>query len=340
MSGPQRPTIEPDDSEPTPERQAELRAAYEANVAAGRAPYEGVRIRTRGELQWVMRQRDWSGERDAGDDEQPNLSGVDLREVNLSHVALRRANLSGAFLRGTNLSHASLRGANLSGAYLRRTTLSGTNLHYVRMDALTTVTEVVLDTTTRLGDVVWNSAPLTLVDWSQAPRLGDELAMGEAKTGQDRRSASRAAVRAYRQLATALRDQGLNEDADRYAYRAQVLQRRGRLYQGHVLRWLGSLLLDAIAGYGYRPGRSILAYLLLVSGFAAAYFALGTSAGHPLTWYEALVVSLTAFHGRGFFAQQYAPGDPQSIIAAVEAVVGLVIEISFIATFTQRYFGK
>ena len=34
------------DSEPTPERQAELRAAYEANVAAGKAPYEGVELRT------------------------------------------------------------------------------------------------------------------------------------------------------------------------------------------------------------------------------------------------------------------------------------------------------
>jgi hypothetical protein len=30
----------PGDREPTPERQAELRAAYEANVAAGKAPYE------------------------------------------------------------------------------------------------------------------------------------------------------------------------------------------------------------------------------------------------------------------------------------------------------------
>ncbi|MGZ3664381.1 MAG: hypothetical protein ACXVDA_07810 [Ktedonobacterales bacterium] len=43
---------------------------------------------------------------------------------------------------------------------------------------------------------------------------------------------------------------------------------------------------------------------------------------------------------RGFFAQQYSPGDPQSIIAALEAVVGLVIEISFIATFTKRFFGQ
>jgi len=28
------------------------------------------------------------------------------------------------------------------------------------------------------------------------------------------------------------------------------------------------------------------------------------------------------------------------VLAAGEAIVGLVIEISFIATFTQRFFGK
>src|SRR5215467_13396360 len=50
----------PDDSEPSPERQAELRAAYEANMAAGKAPYEGVEIRTLGELLWVIRERRWS----------------------------------------------------------------------------------------------------------------------------------------------------------------------------------------------------------------------------------------------------------------------------------------
>jgi hypothetical protein len=94
------------------------------------------------------------------------------------------------------------------------------------------------------------------------------------------------------------------------------------------------------AGYGYKPGRSLLARLVLVVGFAAAYFELGVTAPLHLAWYEALVVSLTAFHGRGFFAQQFNPGDPQAILAAGEAVVGLLIEISFIATFTQRFFGS
>ena len=33
-------------------------------------------------------------------------------------------------------------------------------------------------------------------------------------------------------------------------------------------------------------------------------------------------------------------GDPVAILAAMEAVFGLFIEVNFIATFMQRYFGK
>jgi hypothetical protein len=59
----------------------------------------------------------------------------------------------------------------------------------------------------------------------------------------------------------------------------------------------------------------------------------------PVNWYEALVLSVSAFHGRGFFQPLQNPGDPVAILAAAEAVIGLLIEISFIATFTQRFFG-
>ncbi len=35
-----------------------------------------------------------------------------------------------------------------------------------------------------------------------------------------------------------------------------------------------------------------------------------------------------------------ALGDPFVRLAAAEAVLGLLIEVSFIATFTQRFFGR
>ena len=87
----------------------------------------------------------------------------------------------------------------------------------------------------------------------------------------------------------------------------------------------------------------------MIVGFAATYYQLGLHdvlgphhvfGPYHLTWYEAIVVSMTAFHGRGFFANQFQPGDPQAFVAAFEAFVGLVIEVTFIATLTRRLFGQ
>jgi hypothetical protein len=55
---------------------------------------------------------------------------------------------------------------------------------------------------------------------------------------------------------------------------------------------------------------------------------------------EALIFSTTSFHGRGFLPGPFSLGSPITGLAAVEVVIGLFIEISFIATFTQRFFGR
>jgi hypothetical protein len=104
-------------------------------------------------------------------------------------------------------------------------------------------------------------------------------------------------------------------------------------------QYLFSLFLDLLAGYGYRPGRSVIWYLVTIFGFALAYFAIGHLPFFP----DAFVFSLTSFHGRGFFPGLGSANtlhSPLVVIAAFEAVIGLVIEISFIATFTQRFFGR
>jgi hypothetical protein len=81
----------PNTSEPSVERQAELRAAYEANAAAGKPPYEKMRIRTLGELQWILRERDWSGDLHPAGKQRPDLSGADFHSVNLSGAGLYEA---------------------------------------------------------------------------------------------------------------------------------------------------------------------------------------------------------------------------------------------------------
>jgi hypothetical protein len=159
----------------------------------------------------------------------------------------------------------------------------------------------------------------------------------------------RAAVRANRQLATALREQGMNEEADAFAYRAQVIQRSVFAQQRKWGRATLSLFLYLVAGHGYKPARSLYTYLGVLFGFAFLFFLAGNgwlTFGLPasqyenLPWYEALILSVSSFHGRGFFQPLQMLGDPVAIIASVEAIFGLFIEVAFIATFTQRFFGK
>lgn len=216
-----------------------------------------------------------------------------------------------------------------------------------------------------VADVRWNGANLAVVDWSSLikprARLGDERAAREWKPEpftlsegkllreelaaqqrehgewqkQQRLEAHRAAVRANRQLATALR--------------AQVVQRSVFAQQGKRGRATLSLFLDLLAGHGYKPARSLYTYLGVLFGFAFLFFLAGNgwlTFGLPasqyqnLPWYEALILSVSSFHGRGFFQPLQTLGDPVAIIASVEAVFGLFIEVAFIATFTQRFFGK
>src|SRR5713101_3135323 len=276
-----------------------------------------------------------------------NLIGAQLKGAYLIEAQLEGVNLSEAQLEGADLSRARLKGVDLSKAQLEGADLSGARLEGVDLR------EVILGDKQRIGprlaDLQWGDNNLAVVDWSQVDVLGDEREARQKKTpdGKKKEQAERlseyqAAVRANRQLAVALQSQGLSEEAARFAYRAQRLQRivlRRQWRQWKVGSYLFSGFLDLIAGYGYRPGRTVLWYLCVIVSFAVAYFALGHLPPFP----DALVFSLMSFHGRGFFpslSSETSLHNQLVEIAAIEAVVALLIEISFIATFTQRYFGK
>lgn len=295
------------------------------------------------------------------------LSGEEWRNAteaqrNIAAIRLGGAIFPFAHLEESILTHADLGGANLREAHLEGADMFRANLvaeepATLRMaffDETSKLEETILVGQKRIGvqivDVHWGNVNLAAVNWDSIRMLQDEYKARNWK--KDRKTLYEdiymetqlneyiTAVRANRQLATVLRNQGINEQADKFAYRAQVLQRHVLWLQRRWLRSFGSLLLDLISGYGYRPLRSFATYIIAVLAFAAIYFALGGPLCHPLTWNEALVVSMTAFHGRGFFASAFQPGDPQAAIASVEALVGLLVEITFISTFTQRFFAR
>ncbi|GAC1391945.1 MAG: hypothetical protein NVS4B11_33480 [Ktedonobacteraceae bacterium] len=300
-----------------------------------------------------------------------HLEGAILSEAHLERAELYMAHLERADFFKARLAGASLRKAHLEGASLRLAylaamdeqetqgekglatsstlTLPPADLRAVFFDSVTDLRNAHLGNEkygfVRLSDVHWGDVNLAIVDWSLVKILGDE---GRARALADEKKVDREnlvesyreAVRANRQLAVALQGQGLNEEATHFLYRAQVLQREVVRLQGRTGAYIFSAFLDLLAGYGYKPIRSLMAYLLVVACFAMMYFILGRIVGPHLSPVGSLVFSVTSFHGRGFFPGGIVLDDPITILAAMEAIIGLAIEISFIATFTQRFFGN
>jgi uncharacterized protein YjbI with pentapeptide repeats len=299
-----------------------------------------------------------------------NLTEAQLQGANFSMTCLQEAYLGKADLQDTNLSMARLQGADLSEANLNKARLEDIVLVYQKNEDYDKLQsrEGASDGFSgkknidkigpRLADVHWGDANLSVIDWPQIIMLGDEYKAQQKKDlhgmkyPTTRLREYQRAVRANRQLAVALQAQGLNEEAARFAYRANVLQRKVLWFQmsqpkaslrqrGRKLSaWVFSHLLNLVAGYGYKPERSLLAYLLVIFGFMGLYLLTSHFTTPHLRWDEALVLSLSSFHGRGFFSQTITLGDAYARLAVTEAVLGLFIEISFIATFTQRFFGR
>ncbi len=319
----------------SPERKAELQGYLdrwdkETDHGERKGPFAGVKL-SGADVYWAARRAK------RYDFSEAHLEGAYLGRAHLNHAILRKTRLEGAslfqaHLEGANLHDAHLEGANLTGTWFDKTThLNNASLAGVRLD-----------------QAIFDNTNLTVVDWSIVDILGDERtactrqdANGKPKTRQTRLIEYKSAVRANRVLAVALRNQGLNEDADRFAYRAQLLQQQVLWRQRKVGGYFFSRFLDVLAGYGYYPGRAVLWYLATVLGFACVYYLVGHASGIIPGPLDAIVFSLTSFHGRGFFpSEKVSLHSSVIVLAALEAVIGLLIEISFIATFTQRFFGR
>jgi uncharacterized protein YjbI with pentapeptide repeats len=306
------------------------------------------------------------------------LQGATLRATVLEEAVLFQAQLEQAYLREAHLEGANMMNAHLEGAYLRKARLAGADLRGAFCNNATTIEKItLLDKKwgcALLADVHWDDCNLAVLDWQRVMPLGDETLTcslsihgGRAKSLREKQhhlNTYQAAVRAYRQLANAMRTQGMNDEAFPFAYRAHVLQRallwrlflwgtgilfsepgtrRGLHQQARELwqrlragaSYCFSWLLDILAGYGYKPEHGLGIYLLTILTFTIVYLLIGA-----LPFNEALIFSITAFHGRGFMPGPFSLASPVTALAAFEAVIGLFVEISFIATFTQRFFGR
>jgi uncharacterized protein YjbI with pentapeptide repeats len=328
-----------------------------------------------------------------------HLEDADLRGADLQHAALWDAQLKGASHGDQEravrqaLYSDSTQGVPDDLASLSwwkadfSDSLPGVDLRAAVADALRVLRAPTADgrryAGIRLADVRWGDVNLATLDWAQVRMLGDEWDAWHWKPSADemaawkilsrraarvqmrasRQAAFEHAVRANHQLASALRDQGLHHHADRFTYRAQVLQRNIYLHRFRLVHWLFSWLLFVVAGYGYRPLRSVVTYVTSIGLFAVLYWSVTndvslthglltrviTAMGmrppigaslHRLRGYEAIVLSMTSFHGGGFLQLATMPSDKVAILAALEAALGLVFEFTFLAAFIRRFFAR
>src|SRR5260370_29284495 len=215
------------------------------------------------------------------------MAAAQLKKASLWRAQLQKTRLTGAQLQKASLwearlQEASLWEAQLQGATIGRAQLQGAYLHRADLKDARLDRVILSDQTygsAHLADIKWGEVNLAVVDWEHVRELGDEQVARQAKDSegriknkQTRLDEYKEAVRANRQLAVVLRDQGLNEEADHFAYRAQLLQRTVWRLQGRQLKFALSWFLYLLAGYGYRPVRSVIWYLFIIFGFALAYF--------------------------------------------------------------------
>lgn len=295
-----------------------------------------------------------------------SLTRADCSGVDFSEARLQRVDLSAANCTGVDFSDAHLHGANLRQADLRRVIFSVDT----RLAGATFAGAL-------LHGIQWRGVDLSETDLREAKRIGDE-ARAKAAPLRDKPEWYRHAAEAYGSLSSALRQCGLARESVAFHYRSALMDQRASKYEfitrllflaphvpsrpeggaaqrtrtgvprriarfltgpAHLLRWIGSMLLGAVAGYGDAPWRALVSYAVVVTAFAAGYFAVSAPTSQPLGVVGSLVLSLTSFHGRGFNSIDVAIQSPVAEISALEAMLGAFIELLFVAAFTRRFLG-
>src|SRR6185437_4998924 len=141
--------------------------------------------------------------------------------------------------------------------------------------------------------------------------------------------------------------------AARFRLRAQSFEIQALRLEKQWLRWFGSSVLHVTTGYGDHLPRIFGCYFLFISSFGIIYFLLNNYYLAHQQWdfphlfndgwakfWDAMVYSVTAFHGRGFFPGfAQLPGmsmattahDPRVVLGALEAMIGVFIELTLLA---------
>lgn len=294
----------------------------------------------------------WSDWRDATVEQRDKaairLDNAYMLETHLEGASLRSAHLEGAYLRYAHFDWAYIRYAHFEGASLRYATLVRANMGGAFFNDASQLDQAVVSddqgNCALLGGVHWNGVDLSGIDWPTVKKLGDEHRAYERTRRSDGALKDRGkrlkdmsdAVRAYRQLAGTLQSQGLADDANRFAYRGQIIQKRMLLKRREYGAYLISWLLDLFAGYGYKPYR----FFFSAAAVLVTFWAINIVIGGRLTFLailNALTLSAQSLLSPDF---RSLGTNLQATVGAIEGLFGLFIAAVLIAIVTNRILNK
>ncbi len=246
-----------------------------------------------------------------------NKHGYDLRHSDFYRANLQKAHLFNANLKCSSLMKADLRGANLHCANLEDANLLGTKLEEARLD-----------------NVHWGH----YVIQEKIARKSTEHVVKLDYLEQ--------AEEVYRNLRRVLENEGLFEQAG-YFFRREMVMRRMQMPLFSVSRFI-SRMVDLFCGYGERPLRIMLFSIVLILGFAIAFFLNGVNDGgqlirlsmeyswqeNTLNFFNALYFSVVTFTTLGF--GDITPSGWSRLFAAAEAFIGSFTLALFVVVFVKK----
>jgi uncharacterized protein YjbI with pentapeptide repeats len=239
-----------------------------------------------------------------------------FRGADLGYSLFTDANLTEADFSSADAAKCSFRGAQLTRSHFDHSTLVGADFSKATIQSVY-LSGAVLDK--------------TLLSRAQiSGQIGEEIDKCYAD-----------AVTAYSALKTNFRSLGLFEDAS-WAYlgerRMETKSRapwrqtyvgpwysRPIAWLGNGLRWLGSCLIGAVAGYGERPVRAFAWIPIIIVLYAILFRASGglsNSVGRPAGWLADFEDSLASFVTMGVGSLTTREGTAQ-VLTNVEALTGV-----------------
>ena len=261
-----------------------------------------------------------------------DFKNLDLIEADLQGANLVDADLQGANLEGANLQGANLEGANLQGAILVDADLQGAILEYADLQGAD------------LYVANFQGADLYVAKFGDSNLWEaelDEIVINEIHWGFEQAS------QIYRNLKNYFRNEGIYERSGHYYYREKVVEKK--IYrQENKRKYLGSLLLDLLCGYGEKPGRIIFSSLFWIFFNSIMYFILGIERGvveiglslqagvseNAMNFLNCLYFSFVTFTTLGY--GDLHPVGITKTFATIEAFTGAFMLALFVLTMGRK----